>query len=70
MGFVHLKSVLKCSNILNVKLVIMIIYFYKKTNIQRTFLMSCGTTLKECIFSHGTTSSCGEMIGYRGNKKL
>ena len=41
---------LKCSNILNGKLLIMVIYFYKKCILQRTLLMSGGTTFKERVF--------------------
>ena len=32
MGFVHLKGVLKCLIILMVKLLTMVLYFYKKTH--------------------------------------
>ena len=50
MGFAHLETMLKCLNILNIKLLIIVLYFYKKRILQRTLLMSGGTTLKERYF--------------------
>ena len=49
-GFVLLKGMLKCLNILKIKLFIMVLHFYKKRNLQKTLLMSGRTTLKEWYF--------------------
>ena len=72
MGFVHLKNVLKCLNVLKVKLLTMVLYFYKKRVLQRIRLMSSETTLREryVFFWHSTTSSCGVMIDDHSNKKF
>ena len=71
MGFVHIQNVLKCLNVLKVKLLTMVLYFYKKRILQRIRLMSSETTLRERhVFWHSTTSSCGVMIDYHSNKKF
>ena len=50
MVLVHLKSVLKCLNILKVKLLTMVLYFYEKRTLQRKLLISGEMTLKEMYF--------------------
>ena len=46
-------------------------YSYKKL-IPLMILSSTGMTILKvnCFFSHGTTNSCGDIIGYLGSNKI
>ena len=73
MGFIHLRSVLKRLNILNVELLIMMSYFYNKcpdTFNEWRDNFKGDIFQKRYFFSDGTTSSCSVIIGYLGNKKF
>ena len=68
MGLILQKSEFKCLNTLGRKLQIMEYYSYKKL-IPLMTLSSTGMTILKvnCFFSHGTTNSCGDIIGYLGS---
>ena len=71
MGLIRQKSELKCLYTLGTKSQIMGYYSYKKL-IPLITLSSTGVTILKvkCFFSHGTTNSCGVMIGYLDSNKI
>ena len=67
MGSVHLKNVLKRLNV-NVKL--LITFLLETHSSEDTFNEWRDDFKGEVFSSYSTTSSCGAMIGYLGNKNL
>ena len=58
-----------CLDILNVRLLIMVLYFYRKRNSSEDIFYEWWEDFKgDVFFLHGTISSCGVMMGYLGNK--
>ena len=71
MGLIRQKIELKCLDTLGRKSQIMEYYSYRKL-IPLMTPSSTGVTILKLnyFFSHGTTDSCGVMIGYLGRNKI
>ena len=71
MGLIRQKIELKCLDTLGRKSQIMEYYSYRKF-IPLMTPSSTGVTILKLnyFFSHGTTDSCGVMIGYLGRNKI
>ena len=70
MGLIRQKSELKCLNTLGRKSQIMGYYSYKKLIPLMTVINWPDDFKGELFFSHGTTNSCGVMIGYLRSNKI
>ena len=67
MAYCLAKNELKCSSILKIKLVIMVLFSYKKHSSEDTYNEWRDDFKGRIFFSHGTQSSCGVMIGFLGS---